>query len=70
MCYLGTNGDKLLEKTIVLLCQANIASTLVHPDILQAKQHNTLILVQQPDQASLVGDEESGGEEKGVDVQS
>ena len=54
---LGANGDEILEKAIVLLSEANVTSSLFHPDILEANQRDPLVLVQQPDQPSLVGDE-------------
>lgn len=55
--YLRANGNKVLEKAIILFSKANIASTLFHPDIFEAKEHSPFVLVQQPDQPGLVGDE-------------
>ena len=54
---LGANGDEILEKAIVLLSEANVASALFHPNILEANKRDPLVLVQQPDQPGLVRDE-------------
>ena len=56
MFHLGANRYEVLEETVVLFCETNVSSPLIHPDILETKDDDSFVLVKKPDKTVLIGD--------------